>query len=94
MHLVLDSNTIRSADYGSSNFYQFLQRMAKLLGYKIHIPHLVIDEVTAQFEENLEKGKQDTDGDTRRWGRMLDRSLESSLEAGPKSPGWGERFRQ
>ena len=79
MHLVLDSNIIRSADYGSSNFYRFLQRLAKLLGYNIHVPHLVIDEVTAQFEENLKKGKQDTDGEARRWGRILDRSLESSL---------------
>ena len=79
MHIVLDSNIIRSAGYGSSNLYQFLQRVANLLEYKIHIPQLVVDEVTAQFEEELEKEKTDTDREARKWGMRLDRTLESSL---------------
>ena len=80
MHLVLDSNIIRSSDYGSSNLYQFLERLVSLRGYKIHMPDVVIDEVTAQVQDDLKKSIETENTSARRWGRILDRSLESSLD--------------
>ena len=80
MHIVLDSEAIRHADFGNSNLFRFLERSASLLGYQIHVPALVIDEVTAQIEEELQDAKQQAARSSRRWGRMLDRPLESSMD--------------
>ena len=80
MHIVLDSDVIRGADFTSSNLFSFLEHSASLLGYQIHIPALVIDEVTAQIEEELQNAKQQGARSSRRWGRILDRPLKSSLD--------------
>ena len=75
MHLVFDSNMIISAGYGNSNMYQFLERLAKVLGYNIHMPAPVIDEVTAKMEEELHKVVEDSKTATRKWERNLNKSI-------------------
>ena len=80
MHLVFDSNIIRSAEFGGSNLYRLLLHLAGLLGYSINVSEIVIDEVTSQIAEELERTKPDADTEARQWGRTLVRSLESSLD--------------
>ena len=76
--MVLDTNIIHSEGFASSVLFRFLASSADLLGHKIHVPALVIDEATAKFEDEIANKQERTNRELRRLERILGRPLESS----------------
>ena len=79
MNLILDANIIYSEGYASSNLFKFLISLARLFGHKLYVPAVVIDEVTAKLDGEIKEQQKNTNDMFRKWGRYLDRSLESPL---------------
>lgn len=77
MHLVFDANVIYKEGFASSRLFRFLETSAPFLGHKFYFPAVVIDEVTAKLEREIQ---EEVNGPLRKWRITLGKSLEPQLD--------------
>ncbi len=80
MHIVLDTNVVVTEGYGASRRFKLFLSVARMLGYSVYVPEVVVDEVVAKFARVLGSEAEDLGKKRRRLTELLSSELSDPLD--------------
>ena len=79
-HFVLDANTVIAEQYGASAHMRALLSASSAVGFQVHLPKVVLEEIAAKYERELSKNAKEAGKSLSNLSRLLGRSIDSSVE--------------
>ena len=80
MHIILDANALIAEGYGDSSRAHELLSISRSLGFQVHVPKVVLEELVGHYSRRLEKAISAMSGHIADLAWLVDRELDYPID--------------